>query len=160
MIATQRINSVSSKIKDYEDFIPVNVLKWKNSHWKTLCPYHLRTDGKEKNVNPGNVIFENFYQSAKAYDRVHSIEVYPSRFQIGKPEYLQWKYEATDSDGDIVCDDDGNINMYTYVKWRNSLWSCEHAIRYPNGIHRRKNTQFALTISKNGVQKKIKLFTN
>lgn len=48
MIVTQRIKSVFATAKQYQNYQSINVLKWKNSPWKELCPYHLRTDGKEK----------------------------------------------------------------------------------------------------------------
>ena len=47
------------------------------------------------------------------------------------------------------------INYELYYYWRNSLWNCKNPIRYPNKIHRRKNTQFALCIDQKGVESRL-----
>lgn len=156
MIATQQIKSTSSKPVAYKDYVPINVLKWKNSKWKSLCPYYLKTDGQEENVNSGNIIFENFYQASKIFDIVYENEVYPSRFHINKPEHLWWKFTPNNPNGDVIFDKNENkINYDLYFNWRDKLLACPNPIRYPNKIHRRKNCQFALVIDKNG--NKIKM---
>jgi len=124
-------------------------VKWCNSKWKNLCPYLLKTDGKEICANPGGILFENFYQGCKVYDIVHENEVYPSRFHMNNPKYLWWKFEPKTVSGDVIIQNN-NINYELYFRWRNSLWECENTIRYPNKIHRRKNTQFALCIDEEG----------
>ena len=95
-IKTQQIKSTTQKIKNHENFIPINVLKWNNSKWKTLCPYFLTTDGQEENFNSGAVIFENFYQGSKVYDVVYSNIVYPSRYHVNNPQYVWWKFVTLD----------------------------------------------------------------
>lgn len=149
MISTQYINSVSAKPYEYDDFEIINVLKWNNSKWKTLCPYYLRTDGQELCNNPGNILFENFYQGLKVYDIIYANEVYPSKYQANNPAYLWWKYIPESPSGDIIYAND-IMNYVLYYRWRNDLWSCQHPIRYPNKIHRRKNVKFAICVDKQG----------
>ena len=154
MIKTQRIKSTTSKVVKLDDFETINVLKWNNSKWKNLCPYLLKTDGNEKCVNDGGILFENFYQGCKVYDIVYLNEVYPSRFYIGNDKYLWWKFEPKNEMGDKLIEEN-KINYELYYNWRNSLWKCKNPIRYPNKIHRRKDTQFALCIDKEGNEKRL-----
>lgn len=154
MIATQQIKSTTSKPIGLENYESINVLKWNNSKWKKLCPYLLETDGEEICSNPGGILFENFYQGCKVYDVVYENEVYPSRYHMNKPEYLWWKFEPETPSGDIILQD-GEINYEPYFRWRNSLWECRNPIRYPNTIHRRKNTQFALCIDQEGNERRL-----
>lgn len=120
MIATQQIKSTTSKPINLENFETINVLKWNNSKWKNLCPYFLKTDGKEICNNSGGILFENFYQGCKVYDIVYENEVYPSRYYINKPKYLWWKFEPETLDGDAILQND-KINYELYFRWRNSL---------------------------------------
>jgi len=152
MIATQQIKSTISKPLPYKDYTVINVLKWKNSKWKTLSPYYLRTDGMEKNNNPGNVLFENFWQGSKVYDIVYENKVYPSKYHVGKPEHLWWSFIPQGGDEGDVLINDNVINYDLYFRWRDSLWSCQNPIRYPNKIHRRKNTKFSLVINGNEIR--------
>jgi hypothetical protein len=167
MIITQRIKGINSVPVECEDFDTVNVLKWSGSRWKTLCPYYLRTDGKEENHNAGNVLFENFYQGSKVYEN----EVYPSVFQKGNPAYLWWKFSPVNSYGDRLVDskeedsreedskeedsreedskeddsqDSTMLNYELYYRWRDSLWSCQKPVRYPNKFHRKARVMFSL----------------
>jgi hypothetical protein len=158
MIATQQIKSTASKPFPYKDYTAINVLKWKNSKWKSLCPYYLKTDGDELCYNPGNILFENFYQGLKVYDIIYENEVYPSRYFVNKPQYLWWKYTPSNKDGDIIINNN-EINYENYFKWRDELWKCTNPIRYPNKIHRRKNTQFALFIDKEGKEIRMDYLT-
>lgn len=148
MIASQQIKNTTSKIKDYKDYEKINVLKWKNSKYKALCPYYLKTDGKEEYVNRGNIIFENFYQGAKMYDKVYKNKVYPSRFYVNDANYLWWNFIPLNENGDVIVDENDEIDYDNYLNWRNSLWNCANPIRYPNKIHRRKNTKFSIIIDK------------
>jgi len=88
------------------------------------------------------------------YDVVYENEVYPSRYYINNPKYLWWKFEPLTPSGDIILQKDLTnidiINYELYYRWRNSLWECKNPIRYPNKIHRRKNTQFGLCVDKDG----------
>lgn len=170
MIATQYINSTTQKPGPYKDYEVINVLKWKNSRWKSLCPFYMRTDGNEICVNPGNIIFENFYQGLKVYDAVYKNTVYASRFHSGKPEHLWWKFEPVnepgktsfhdDEYGDIMVNEDENINYDLYFRWRNSLWDCENPIRHPNRMHRHKNTKFSLVIDTNNTEIRMDYLTS
>lgn len=168
MIVTQQIKSISTKPVDYKDFITINALKWDKSKYKELCPYYLCTDGKERNKNPGGVLFENFYQGSKIYDTVYENKVYPSRFQSGDPKYLMWHYQPVSAQGDrLIYDEENNedgdenvkIDYELYFRWRDSLWACDKPIRYPNKIQNRKNTQFALSIDANNVEKRMDYLT-
>jgi hypothetical protein len=156
MIATKYIKSITEKIDTYENFETINVLKWNNSKYKTLCPYFLRTDGEEEHYNPGNILFENYYQSCKIFTTVCKNEVYPSRFQYGNPKYLLWKYEPLNIEGDeIYIKNTDSINYENYERWRNSLWSCQHPIRYPNTYGRKSLTVFSLFKDKYGNEKRL-----
>ncbi len=77
-IYTQRIKSTTEKIKQKPDTIPINVLKLNENKYKTLCPYYLKTDSKEKNYNQGGILFENFYLGSKVYGTVYESTIYPS----------------------------------------------------------------------------------
>jgi hypothetical protein len=158
MIATQYIKSTTQKPEKLENFEIINVLKWNNSKWKNLCPYLLKTDGEEICYNSGGILFENFYQGCKVYDIVYNNEVYASRYYMNNQKYLWWKFETITSSGDIIYQND-LIDYELYYRWRNSLWDCKNPIRYPNKIHRRKNTQFALCIDKNGKEYKFDYIT-
>lgn len=148
MIATQKINSTNSKIIKYQNYESINVLNWNNNKWKSLCPYYLKTDGNEICDNPGNILFENFYQGTKVYDVVYENKVYPSRYHM-ELKYLWWHFLPVNNEGDIIVHNN-EINHELYFRWRNSLWNCKNPIRYPNKINRRKNIQFSLIIDRNG----------
>lgn len=150
MIATQRITSTADKPARFENYEPINVLKWKSSRWKNLCPYLLKTDGNEICSNPGGVLFENFYQGCKVYDVVYENDVYPSKYQKNDNRYLQWSFRPETPSGDVIIDKNGFMNRDLYLRWRDSLWACENPVRYPNKIHRIKKTQFTLCIDKDG----------
>jgi hypothetical protein len=160
MIATQRIKSTSIKPTPYKDYEAINVLKWSNSRWKSLCPYYLKTDGNEECVNPGGILFENFYQGLKVYPMITSTVVYASWRHTGNPKYLRWKYETVNTTGDyLINPSDGSFNKDLYLRWRTSLWSCPNPIRYPNNIHKRGQTKFSLCIDSNGNETKMDYIT-
>ncbi len=158
MITTQYINSTTTKPIELDNYETINVLKWNNSKWKNLCPYLLKTDGEELCYNSGGILFENFYQGCKVYDIVYQNEVYPSKYHMNNPKYLWWKFEPLSTSGDVILQNN-IINYELYFRWRNSLWECNNPIRYPNQIHRRKNTQFALCIDKEGNEKRFDYIT-
>jgi len=56
----------------------------------------------------------------KVYPTVHDNEVYPSKYQQGNPQYLWWKYEPQNPQGDILLNSDGSINYELYFRWRDS----------------------------------------
>lgn len=162
MISTQYIKSVSIQPeipKSYSDYEVINVLKWNNSKWKTLCPYYLKTDGNEIVKNPGNILFENFYQSLKIYDKVYENEVYSSKYQMNNPKYLWWKYEPINKYGDTILHKDSTLNYNLYFRWRDSLWACKNPIRYPNKVFRTKYTRFVLCIDKDGNESRLDYIT-
>lgn len=158
MIATRRILTTSEKPIPKDGYETINVLKWQNGRWKTLCPYLLKTDGKEKIRNPGGVLFENFYQGCKVYDIVYSNKVYPSRFHT-KPEYLWWEYSPVNDTGDLIYDvSTDTIDHKLYRRWRDSLWSCSNPIRYPNKKSNTKNTICSIRLKKlDGKYKEIRM---
>jgi hypothetical protein len=159
MITTQQIKSTTEKTVDLDGYETINVLKWNNSKWKNLCPYLLRTDGNEKCLNNGNILFENFYQGCKVYDIVYENEIYPSKHQQNNPKYLWWKFVPITASGDVIVSD-GNIDYNLYYNWRSSLWNCQHPVRYPNKIHRRKNTQFVLCVDVQGNETRMDYLTS
>lgn len=125
---------------------------------------YLRTDGKEENHNPGNVLFENFYQGSKVYEN----EVYPSVFQKGNPAYLWWKFSPVNSYGDKLVDcrgedskeDSITLNYHLYYRWRHSLWSCQKPVRYPNKFHRKGRVMFSLSVCREGVERRFSYITS
>lgn len=150
MIASQRITSVLDTPIAIDEYETINVLKWKNSKWKTLCPYYLKTDGNECIQNPGGILFENFYQASKVYDVVYENKVYPSKYKT-RPEDLQWHFWPVNPLGDVIFNKTtSQINYILYNRWKNMIWSCGEPIRYPNKIFNRHRTQFALIPSQNG----------
>jgi hypothetical protein len=158
MIATQRIQSVTTKPIPLDNYESINVLKWKNNKWKALCPYELRTDGQEECVNSGGILFENYYQGCKVYSVVYNNEVYPSQYQKNNPKYLWWKYNTINDKGDIILE--GNkINYELYYRWRNSIWACNNPIRYPNGYKNKHKVNFTLYIDKNGTETRMNYIT-
>ena len=154
MIATQYIKSTTAKPLPLNNYETINVLKWSNSKLKTLCPYYLKTDGNEECDNQGEILFENFYQGCKVYNVVYENEVYPSRFQSGNPQYLWWKFTPKNPKGDVILQNN-EVDGDLYLNWRNDLWNCKHPIRYPNKRNRRSQTQFSVTISKDGTQTRL-----
>ncbi len=143
MIKFYQTKSTTDKLPVVEGFETIDVLNWKKK-WKALSPYFMKTDGEEELPNPGGVLFENFWQGSKVFDRVFSIEVYASHFHRNNPKYLWWKYDAAEG-GDIMYDSETKeVNYELWTKWRDSIWSCPNAIRYPNGYSNRWRTQFSL----------------
>jgi hypothetical protein len=159
MIQTQKISSTTEKPKDVAGYTTINVLKWNNSKWKYLCPYYLKTDGREVNANPGNILFENFYQGSKVYNTLRPVEVYPSRFQQGDPNYLWWKYNATKQLTSVDDDGNGTFDKPAYLDWRTSLWNCTHPIRYPNGYENKHDVAFSLVIDAAGNETRLDYIT-
>lgn len=151
MIKFAQINTVLQEPPVISGYKSINVLRWKDE-WKELCPYYMKTDGNEEIQNPGGVLFENFWQGIKVYDRVFSQKIYPSRFQQGNPKYLWWEYNAP-PEGELLYEppsqsleaDGGGkwVNKEAYLKWRDSIWSCKNPLRYPNGFYNRTRCQFA-----------------
>ena len=162
MIYTQRIKSTTDKIKPKPDTIQINVLKWNNSKYKSLCPYYLKTDGEEENYNQGGILFENFYQGSKVYGTVYESTIFPSKYQT-KPENIWWKFNPVNPKGDVLIDFDTTdntksneiFNLELYNNWKTQLWACINPIRYSNHIKRRSDTRFALVIDKQGNQKRL-----
>lgn len=119
-------------------------------------------NGQELCHNSGGILFENFYQGCKVYDVVYENKVYPSRYYINNPKYLWWVFKPLTSSGDIILQKELTnmdiINYELYYCWRNSLWECKNPIRYPNKIHRRKNTQFGLCVDKDGIETRKQIY--
>lgn len=122
MLKTQYIATVTQRPVDEPGYHTINVLKWKDSKWKSLCPYYLKTDGREAHINPGGILFENFWQGSKYFAHIIPQEQYPSRFQQGNPKYLQFQHSLT-----------GVNSPEKYEQWRRLIWACAHPIRHPNG---------------------------
>jgi len=158
MIRTQRITTITQTPIDVDNFETINVLKWNNSKWKTLCPYYLKTDGNEENFNKGNVLFENFYQGSKVYDILYPMEIYPHKKSPRIKKYLRWEYKTENRGGDIIFKDN-ELNYELYLDWRNKLWNCKYPIRYPNGIENRGKVLFSLCINKDGTEKRMDYIT-
>lgn len=96
------------------------MLRWKNSKWKSLCPYYLKTDGNELQKNDGGILFENYYQGSKIYNKVYSNKVYASRYHTNNPKHLWWSFESLTNSGDVISDGI-TINYNLYDRWKESL---------------------------------------
>ena len=128
MIATKRTNSISEAKKlKVSNFEVINVLTWhsKESRYADLCPYALKRDG---------VIFENFWQSTKVFEKVYPITVKPNHMS----KIIWWKYEREE-----VHLINESIQP-EYYSWAKSIQKCPNPIRYPNGKQRTKLTKFCL----------------
>jgi hypothetical protein len=145
MIVTKRVKTITEKV-NVANFTSIHVMSWhkKDTPYYVFSPYHLRTDGEEECQNSGNIIFENFWQGSKVYDYVEDIEVYPHKKLQGQIKHLSWKY---------VCNGGREYHLVNgevtenYKKWRNSLFSCDKPVRYPNGYAGRMRCQFSLLIT-------------
>jgi hypothetical protein len=149
MIATKRVENITAGY-EVPNFTSIKVMSWhkKDTEYYTLSPYHLKTDGQERQHNYGQVIFENFWQGSKVYSKITAQEIYCHKNYQGNPKYLWWKYEPT-LDSHVTVDKFGNTNVNDeYFKWKASLWTCKHGIRFPNGFHGRKNVLFTLFFDK------------
>lgn len=151
MIRTQYINSIKSRPKKIDDFLIINVLNWHNNKWQELSPYCMKTDGNEKNDNPGGIIFENFFQGCKVFPQVYPIKVYSHPSRIGDDKYLWWDFQTKDQYFDKHLDGNDIIEE-NYNYWRDSLWNCPRPIRYPNGRDRRSKVKFAVVNTTDGKQ--------
>lgn len=153
MIATRQVKSISEKcVPPEDDYIVVNVFSWhkKDTEYYDLCPYHLKTDGKEEQSNDGDVIFENFWQGSKVYPLVKPIEVYPHPSFRGNPKYLMWSYTNEEKH----LDSKNNV-LPEYFDWKKSLYECEKPIRYPNSYNLRHTCKFSLLVNKKGETEKL-----
>ena len=151
-IITSRITSIKEKPELFSGYDSINVLSWHKSDtpYYELSPYHLRTDGKEDAINPGGVIFENLWQSSKCYPWVYPIEVYCHPSKQGDPRYL-W-YKSTKNEAHI--DAKGEV-LPEYYLWRNEIFNCKNAIRYPNGKQHRHECKFLLLNKADGTSEKL-----
>ena len=145
-LITKRVTSLneSNDCVCSENYEKVNVFTWheKDSPYYKLSPYFLKTDGKECINNNGNVLFENFWQGSKVYPIVYPIDVYPHFSLKGNSKYLSWSWKTTNKHfiDDKVQD--------SYYEWRQSIYDCPKAIRYPNGFNNRTKCLFALVGNK------------
>lgn len=144
------VNSAKSKIrilsKKYPHLTFINVLSWQRDNPnRHFSPYYLKTDGNEKNYNPGGIIFENFYQGSKVPEYTYSISAYAHKTH----KTPIWTYFIPDDKEKIVMDNDV-INYAGYDKWQKSLWACRYAVRYPVGYHKRHDIKFSLVRDKYG----------
>lgn len=160
MIVTQYINSTSSRPIEICGYKTINVLKWKNSKWKSLCPYYMKTDGCERHANPGNILFENYYQGSKVYDVVYANEVYASRYHVNNPNHLWWKFNPVSKCGDALTNDTSpTLDYDLYFRWRESVWGCSQPIRYPNKKHNAGRTKFTMFIDSDGNETRMDYIT-
>ena len=155
-IATKRVKSISEKCIAPKDYIVINVFSWhkKDTEYYDLCPYELRTDGNEEQYNEGGIIFENFWQGSKVYPIVYPIEVYPHYSFKGKEKYLIWKYDKEE----VHLDENNNIKE-EYWNWRDSIFKCKKAIRYPNSYHKRSTCKFVLHVDDNKIMQRMDYIT-
>lgn len=160
MIKTKKITTIKIKLpNDTEDLKFINVLSWhditnKNgSKYHFFSPFFLRTDGQEDNLNPGNVLFENFWQGSKVWPRVYDNEVWAHAQLKYNNKYLWWSFKT------LLGYEDHLINdqiQNEYFKWRDNIFNCKHPIRYPNGFKNKSNVSFSLLIDKNnGLEKRF-----
>jgi len=143
MIKTKQIKSINSTCDTIDNYKIVNVLSWhkKDTPYFELSPYYLKTDGHEEIQNNGNVIFENFWQGSKVYQKIKAIKQYSHYSKIGDPNYLWYEYHD-----DILMN--GNDILPAYYEWRNHLFDNKKPVRYPVGISDRKKCLFSLVGNK------------
>lgn len=155
-IITSRVTGISQVPENFSGYLPINVLSWhkKDSEYYQLSPYHLRTDGHEEGVNPGNVIFENFWQGQKVYPRVSPIEVYCHPSKQGDPRFL-W-YKSTRNEKHL--DEQGNV-LPGYWGWKKELFECQKPVRYPVGFAGRHECCFLLLEKKDGTSERLDYLT-
>lgn len=139
MIRTQYVPNTSTKTLPIDGYKVINVLKWTGTPWKALCPFLLKTDGKEELSNPGGIIFENFWQGAKVFNIVYPQKQYASRFHQ-TPEHLWFSHNMSGS----LLHTDGSLNLAKYTQWRDLVWACTRPVRYPNGHNHRSEVLYAL----------------
>ena len=151
LIITIPQHSITESVTAPKGYIPIPVLSWhkKDTEFYELSPYYLRTDGLEELVNPGKIIFENFWQGSKVYPKVYPIDVYSHPSRIGNPSFLWWSYKAEE---DHLLDEK---ILPAYYSWRTSLWNCTKAIRYPNGRNHRHEVAFSLLTKKDGTEERL-----
>ncbi len=142
---------ITEKVNAPSGYVPIHVLSWhkKDSAYFDLSPYYLKTDGDEELVNPGGILFENFWQGSKVYPTVYPIDVYSHPSKTGNQKFLWWSYPRRESH--LV----NNLVTPDYYKWRSSLWSCPKAIRYPNGREHRHEVAFSLLTKKDGAVERL-----
>lgn len=150
-IACKRITSITEPCIAPSDYVVVNVMSWhkKDTNFYELSPYYLKTDGSEEQNNLGGVIFENFWQGSKVYPYVVPNEVYP-HFNLRSPQYLIWSWNKHQ----YHIDNNGNV-LPSYYLWRNSIFDCPKAIRYPNTFHLRHSCRFTLLNRNDGTSEKL-----
>lgn len=151
MIVTKQTKGLNdAKDLNSGEYEKINVLSWhlRDTEYYEFSPYHLKTDGNEKNACLPGVLFENYYQASKVYRYVSNIEVYSHHTQKNNPNALWWKYTCPNGK-ELAFDDKTNSVTEGYYKWRNSLWACKNPIRYPVGFYERKNCLFAIGYVKN-----------
>ena len=121
----------------------INVLSWheKDTKYYELSPYYLKTDGLEELQNNGGVIFENFWQGSKVYQKIDAIKQYSHPSKIGNQNYLWYEYHV-----DILMN--GNNILPAYYEWRNHLFLNQKPVRYPVGRENRKKCLFSLVVNK------------
>ncbi|CAF1033004.1 unnamed protein product [Brachionus calyciflorus] len=161
MIKTKRIKSINCKLpSNTNNEVYVNILTWhdKNhkygSEYNVFSPYYLKTDGNEENLNNGGVIFENFWQGSKIFPKIYDIEVWAHPSLRGNLKHLWWSYKCSNGQSSELHFVDNEIKS-EYYKWREKVFSSDKPIRYPNGVKRKSNVAFSLTIDKNGNEKRL-----
>ena len=153
-IIFKRVKSISEKCITPSGYTGIPVLSWRvrDTKYYHLSPYYLRTDGDEECVNPGNVVFENFWQGLKVYSRIYEYTAYSHWSRKTNPLW-KWGQEAE------CLDVNGNI-LPIYWEWRKSLWRCENAIRYPVGMSRRHTCKFAVLKHRDGSEERLDYLTS
>ena len=161
MIQTKKISTISTKVPpDSASKKYINIFTWhpashpNGSKYRVFSPYFLKTDGQEKNYNEGGVLFENFWQGSKVWQRVYNLEVWAHKNLRGQPQHLWWSHVCDNGklfEDHVVADE---IQPDYYV-WRQKVWDCPKPIRYPNGFSRTAQTLFSLEISKDGTEQRL-----
>jgi hypothetical protein len=162
MIRTKKIKSISSQLPSDTACVNfINVLTWHDatkengSPYHVFSPYFLKTDGQEEQHNAGGVLFENFWQGSKLWPVYYDCEIWAHPTLRGKnPKHLWYKYKCANDRGreDHLLSDE--IQPEYYV-WRQSIFSCPHPLRYPNGFSRKSEVAFSLLIDKDGRERRL-----
>ena len=163
MIKTQKLRSVATKIipKNGDTDVYINVLTWhpanhtNGSKYHVFSPYYLKTDGLEEQANDGQVLFENFWQGSKVWPKYYDQEIWAHPNLRGKSQHLWFSYTCRNGLGSELHLDHTDELQPEYYRWKEAMFACKHAVRYPNRYARTSQVAFSLLVDKDGKETRL-----
>jgi hypothetical protein len=73
---------------------------------------------------------------------------------------MRMKFSPVNSYGDNLVDSKDCLNYRLYNRWRDSLWSCQKPVRYPNKFHRKARVMFSVSVSREVVERRLDYITS